>query len=665
MAVQLTYPGVYIDEFTPGAPIVGVGTSTAAFIGPATRGPMNTPTKLTSFKGFTDTFGPDPVPGSYLWYAVRGFFENRGTVCYVIRATNGVLDTLDLDDANGAPTIHLVSRTTPDATAPVPIKVSLANVTAVSAKGFRPKGTVKTGSGTAIQLKNASAVADAAQFLSGNSIIVDDGTNSETATVVRVDADIIRVTTNLTNTYTSGTVRLASVVPNTTTTMRLIDAGDLAAGAVVEFSQGTGAATITEIATVKRVDAERISPTLTTYRVTLAAPLAQAFDLTPGAAGKEITVKSKEFSLTVGQGTTPAKTYDNLAMDPLHPRYFATVINSDPTGLINASPIEPPNTSTPPTNIPDVITAGNAKSLTGGSADNPTTLQAQHFKAALDVSDGVDDINLICIPDRQDADVQMAIVAHCENMQDRFGILDSKRGAPQSGTGSVAEQIRSVEGNNGGYAALYYPWISVAPASGSIPLLVPPCGHVAGVYARTDQRRGVFKAPAGIEAGVNGALGVDQVLTDVEQGELNKIGVNVIRVFRPGDAPVVWGARTTATEKNPSWQYVNIRRLFLFLEESIQDGIAWALFEPNIQPLWKKLKRTIGAFLLEQWRAGALFGEKPERAFYVRIDEELNPDSEREKGRLYIEIGIRPAYPAEFIVVRIGIWDGGSDVSEA
>jgi phage tail sheath protein FI len=302
--------------------------------------------------------------------------------------------------------------------------------------------------------------------------------------------------------------------------------------------------------------------------------------------------------------------------------------------------------------------------LAGGSADDPTTLAAADYKAAIAISDTVDDINLLCIPDRQDLDVQMAMVAHCELMQDRFAILDSRRGVPPSGTGSVVDQLHGVEGNSGGYAALYFPWILVAPVKGSAPILVPPCGHIAGIYARTDQKRGVFKAPAGTEAGINGALGVDQVMTDTDQGQLNMIGVNVLRVFRPGDRPVVWGARTTATEKNANWQYVNIRRLFLFLEESIQEGIQWALFEPHNPALWQKLKRTINGFLLGQWRDGALFGNKPEEAFYIRIDEVLNTDYERSLGRLHIEIGVRPSYPAEFIIVRIGIWQGGSDVSE-
>ena len=126
---------------------------------------------------------------------------------------------------------------------------------------------------------------------------------------------------------------------------------------------------------------------------------------------------------------------------------------------------------------------------------------------------------------------------------------------------------------------------------------------------------------------------------------------------------MVWGARTTATDKN--WQYINIRRLFLYLEESIQEGIRWGLFEPNNLQLWQKLNRTITEFLLRVWRDGALFGATPKEAFYVRIDEALNPPSERALGRLTIEIGVKPSYPAEFIIVRIGIWQGGSAVSEA
>lgn len=303
--------------------------------------------------------------------------------------------------------------------------------------------------------------------------------------------------------------------------------------------------------------------------------------------------------------------------------------------------------------------------LAGGANENLATLAPQDYLDALDTLRRVDDVNMIAIPDETSAVVQQALITHCEQMQDRFGVLDARPNLPLFGAGAtpgIDTQRRDVDSTRG-YAALYYPWLSVLPAGPGLPILVPPSGHVCGIMARTDAFRGVFKAPA--NEIVNGAVGiqVSGQMENIEQGQLNLLGINVIRVPQGGGRPILMGARTTATDRN--WQYVNIRRLFLFLEESIQEGIQWAVFEPNNLELWQKLKRTITAFLLQQWRDGALFGEKPEKAFYVRIDEVLNPFSEQALGRLHIEIGVRPSYPAEFIIVRIGIWDGGGEVSES
>jgi phage tail sheath protein FI len=183
---------------------------------------------------------------------------------------------------------------------------------------------------------------------------------------------------------------------------------------------------------------------------------------------------------------------------------------------------------------------------------------------------------------------------------------------------------------------------------------------VAGIYARSDVERGVHKAPANFI--LRGALGVAQDMNNEYQGVLNLDGINVLRVFPDSARPVVWGARTTSTDT--TWQYVNIRRLMLFIEESIEEGIRWAVFEPNNLQLWQKLKRTINQFLTQVWRAGALFGATAEEAFYVLCDDMNNPDAERALGRLHIEIGVRPSYPAEFIIVRIGMWQGGSETLE-
>jgi hypothetical protein len=353
-------------------------------------------------------------------------------------------------------------------------------------------------------------------------------------------------------------------------------------------------------------------------------------------------------------------------MDPAHPRYLIAMINNDPGGLLNATLVEPP----PPNSVADAIPATGGAQPTSpaqpGTAEDLSQITALNFSDAIDTLQPIDDVNFIAVPDRPTASgelmltVQQALIAHCELMADRFAILDSNPGAPLYGSGSIEEQRRGLDSTRG-YAAVYGPWLRTVPANSGPPILVPPSGHVAGIFARSDNNRGVFKAPA--NEIVNDAIGVERRISLIDQGQLNLQGINIVQVFQDGGRPTLWGARTTATDTN--WQYVSTRRLFLFLEKSIQDGIRWAVFEPNNLSLWQKLKRTLTDFLTTQWRDGALFGVKAEDAFYVRIDEVLNPFSEQQLGRLHIEIGLRPAYPAEFIIVRIGIWDGGSTASES
>jgi hypothetical protein len=419
---------------------------------------------------------------------------------------------------------------------------------------------------------------------------------------------------------------------------------------MLTITQGTSSVT----GIIETVQTEPINPTLTTYRVTFREGIAVPLSLNPA---NPATVQSEEFNIAVTQG--PASTlYDNLSIDPAHPRYFLGLVN-DSDHLVRLELIEPPPPAVPPQNLP--VATGGPVQLTGGRSEDLSTLDDIDYIDALDTLRAIDDVNLIAIPDRTTAPVQQAIIAHCEQMGDRFAVLDSQPGVDLFGAGSIETQRQGLESTRG-YAALYYPWLRVLPAGRGAPILVPPSGHICGIMARSDTSRGVHKAPA--NEIVNGALGLERTMSDVDQGQLNLQGINVIRVFQTTGRPVLWGARTTtATDRN--WQYVNTRRLFLFLEESIEEGIRWAVFEPNNLQLWQKLKRTITEFLTRVWRDGALFGATPRDAFYVRIDEVLNPFSEQALGRLHIEIGIRPAYPAEFIIVRIGIWPGGSDVSES
>ena len=253
--------------------------------------------------------------------------------------------------------------------------------------------------------------------------------------------------------------------------------------------------------------------------------------------------------------------------------------------------------------------------------------------------------------------VQVAMIAHCENMKDRFAILDCPPGLnPQR----VKEWRMTEAGYDTKYGAVYYPWLRVAnPAGDGESILIPPSGYMAGIYARSDTERGVHKAPA--NEVVRGALGVEMQITKSEQDILNPIGVNCIRAF-PGRGIRVWGARTLSSDA--SWRYINVRRLFNFVEESIKRGTQWVVFEPNDMDLWARIRRDINAFLTMVWRSGALFGATPSQAFYVKCDEENNPPEARDLGQVIIEIGIAPVKPAEFVIFRISQWASGGDASE-
>ncbi len=248
--------------------------------------------------------------------------------------------------------------------------------------------------------------------------------------------------------------------------------------------------------------------------------------------------------------------------------------------------------------------------------------------------------------------------------------MDSRQGAPPFGPGSVEDHRTEVQSERG-FAALYYPWVRVRePLKVDQPrpplprtIFVPPSGHIAGLYARSDTEVGVHKAPA--NRALLDVLGLERRLTDRQQAPLNRKGINCLRIFPGSSNVIVWGARTTVDPNITDWLYVNVRRLMLYIEESIEEGIRWAVFEPNNPQLWGKLKRTISDFLTRVWRDGALLGATQEDAFRVRIDKALNPPSTLAIGRLYIEIRVAVVRPAEFIIVRIGLWDGGAEITES
>lgn len=276
--------------------------------------------------------------------------------------------------------------------------------------------------------------------------------------------------------------------------------------------------------------------------------------------------------------------------------------------------------------------------------------------------EALDDVTMVCVPDlmatmpgqkldlNQIKAVQTMMIGHCERLGDRVAILDAP---PDMMPQEVGKWRLETAGYDSSYAALYYPWITVNDPVTNRPINIPPCGHMAGVWARNDTTRGVHKAPA--NEVVQGAIGLAYQTTKGEQDTLNPNGVNCIRAF-PGRGIRVWGARTLSS--NPAWRYINVRRLFNFVEKSIEGGTQWVVFEPNDRRLWARVRRDVSAFLKTVWRDGALFGSSPNEAFYVKCDDELNPPESRDLGRLIIEIGLAPVKPAEFVIFRISQWAG-------
>jgi Bacteriophage tail sheath protein len=278
----------------------------------------------------------------------------------------------------------------------------------------------------------------------------------------------------------------------------------------------------------------------------------------------------------------------------------------------------------------------------------------------------VDEVTMIAAPDLMGAyqrsaldledvkAVQLAMIAHCELMGDRMAILDPPPGLSPS---QAKDWRVDLAGYDSRYAALYYPWMKVFdPASGTN-RFVPPSGHLGGIWARSDSARGVHKAPA--NEVVRGAVALETQLTRSEQELLNPLGVNCIRTF-PGRGIRVWGARTLSSD--PAWRYLNVRRLFNYLEESILNGTQWVVFEPNDAALWARIRRTISAFLVNEWRRGALFGLTPDEAFYVKCDRETNPAESIDAGQVICEVGVAPVKPAEFVIFRLAQISGGTSL---
>jgi phage tail sheath protein FI len=422
-------------------------------------------------------------------------------------------------------------------------------------------------------------------------------------------------------------------------------------------------------------------------------------------AGKRLGVRSREFRLTVFYLRQPdplvpsrsetilnTEVFRNLSMDVRHSRYAPQVIGriDGPPRLSDRRPegeswyIRVADTATAeadlesirpgPEALIDLLPDGRSQparhALEGGDDSIATVTDVNYvgddnavpeLRTGLHSLRSIDAISIVAIPGRTSAALQGALIDHCELMRYRFAVLDSP--PPLDDTLSDVQNLRQQFDSK--RAAIYYPWLIIPDpfpqTTAQAPELpIPPSGHVLGVYARTDIERGVHKAPA--NETVRGALRLRRIVTKEEQDILNPypVNINVIRDFRPDNRGLrVYGGRTMSSDTD--FKYVNVERLLIFIEHSLDRGLQWVVFEPNAEPLWARVRRSISNFLTLVWRNGALEGTKPEEAYFVKCDRTTMTQTDIDSGRLIVQVGVAPVKPAEFVIVRIGLWTAHAD----
>lgn len=383
---------------------------------------------------------------------------------------------------------------------------------------------------------------------------------------------------------------------------------------------------------------------------------------------KQRTDDTTRFRLVVvsinqdGTGS-PVEVFENLSVSQSDSRYVVRVLEND-SAFVNAKLIGSPATPPADTVIPADGKIPDGAKLSGGEDGTVLQPNASNFENAVLPSSGtggvylldqVDIFNLLCVPGENTPAVIQALEGFCHDQRRRaFLIVDA---APDDTITKLQNGPPGgiTAGDNAANAAFYFPWVQAPdPLSENRPKEVPPCGFVAGLYAKTDANRGVWKAPAGTEAALTGVTGLNVVLSDADNGLLNPNAVNCLRTFQVYGT-VIWGARTLQgnDQVGSEWKYVPVRRTALFLESSLYRALRWVVFEPNDEPLWAQIRLNVGAFMHDLFRQGAFQGGTPQDAYFVKCDKETTTQNDINLGIVNIVVGFAPLKPAEFVVIQI------------
>lgn len=677
-------PGVYVEETSfRSKSIEGVSTTTTGFIGPARYGPTDIePDVITSLGEFERTYGDrlqlkftadgtiTPMH-NYLWHAARGFFEEGGKRLYVVR----VFKPIDAETDDGYSSAWLATATAPEVVpgdSAKPDAIRIRSRFPGEASSMRVRLTVRLGQNILSGVDDSSQAdgirRSVGSLLDGDLVWISDIINSPPASPPSSPP------------VEQGSYYIAQSFPDLVTQ----ETNWRFRGPLGPGYSSTSA--ITPLLLSSLVPRDK-----------------------PSESDKIRVVTLTVIVMPAGESDLPPLVYDNLALNPGHkragePDSIFDKFAAKPSTMAQARriPIVMERGSVPasdgtaevPTRIGDALevlsilfarntTLSSALDsdastdaersidlpLTGGNdgmraeADQyeGTARDTDSFKTGLKSFEDIEDISIIAAPGstfgyengyrKNGAAITNLLISHAERMRYRIAVLDS-------GDNQTIADVRAMRARiDSKYAAFYYPWVRVLDPVTRQEIVLPPSGFVAGIYARNDIQRAVYKAPA--NEVVNSALGFERLLNKAQQEVLNPEGINCFRFFE-GRGFRLWGARTVSSD--PEWKYVNLRRYFAYLERSIDKGTQWAVFEPNGEMLWGNVRRTIEDFLLNEWMMGALLGEKPEKAYFVKCDRSTMTQNDLDNGRLVCLIGVAPLKPAEFVIFRIGQWTGDRKV---
>lgn len=663
-------PGVYVEETSfRSKSIEGVSTTTTGFIGPTRFGPVYQGVDiLTSLSDFESVYGDgqqlqfdeDPPTHNYLWHAVRAFFSEGGQRLYVARTFRPLQD--DYPPAAFA-FVDADPQATNDkkyddghARACLPVSGDDgAEALQIRARFPGAAGNMRV----TFTLKMGQNILSSEPSSAGSS-----GQPPKSRISALFDNDLVwigDIASPITSPPGSGGLYVAEYHHDTqrwhftgsTGELTLNDISPLL-GDVVRVVTLTVTVTPIGIGAAPQVwENIPLDPNHTT-----AGTPDSLFDRFAQSLGNAAMGRSLPIVIARKSGGSI-----NGALDVVTALFYAKADLKDQLNNFASDDRTKRLASTDAARSVDVFLRGGNDGLRPSAYEYEGVAEEDlDYKTGFKIFEDLEDISIVAAPgatyDYEDGNYKPTALAiidqliiHAAQMRYRIAVLDS-------GNGQTIAQVRDLRGKlDSTYAALYYPWVLTLDPNTNTQIYLPPSGFVAGIYARNDTNRGVYKAPA--NEVVNLAQGFEQMLNKSQQGVLNPVGINCFRSFEDRGYRL-WGARTISSDAE--WKYVNLRRYFAYLEHSIDKGTQWAVFEPNGEALWANVRSTIADFLLNEWQMGALLGDKPEKAYFVRCDRSTMTQNDLDNGRLVCLVGVAPLRPAEFVIFRIGQWTATSKV---